>query len=137
MVDDADLPIHSAMIMNPAPDNVEYSLVASIKVPPPITVHLNPITLHLYRHQSNPSNPYIDIDLPAYDLKGNSTISVKSQEVGILDMDEFTKFLTAAVHQETFTLAVKGSTTARLGKLKADVTLDRQIEQPGKWFPGS
>ena len=135
MVDDAALPIHSAMIMYPTPDSVQYSLVASLKVPLSFTVHLDPITLHLYRHESDPDNPYIDVGLPAYDLKGNSTISVEGQEVTILDMDEFTEFLTAAVYQETFLLAAKGSTTAHLGALKADITLDRKIEQPGKSSP--
>ena len=132
MVDDAALPIHSAMIMYPTPDSVEYSLVASLKVPLGFKVHLDPITLHLYRHQSGPENPYIDVNLPEYDLKGNSTISIEGQEVTILDVDEFTEFLAAAVYQETFLLATKGSTTAHLGALKADITLDRQIEQPGK-----
>ncbi|KAL1954132.1 hypothetical protein VTO42DRAFT_1712 [Malbranchea cinnamomea] len=131
MVDDADLPIHSAMIMNPTPDSVDYSLVASISVPKPFTVRIDPITLHLYRDSSSPDNPYISVDLPEYRLKGNTVIEIANQTVKIRNHDEFKAFLKESVYQEKFILAAKGSTTAHLGALKADITLDKKLEEYG------
>ena len=132
MVDDADLPIHEAMIMNPKPDSVEYSLRASIKVPDPFTVRLEPITLHLYQENGSPEKPYINIDLPEYNLKGNSTIEINDQEVKIQDHEEWKAFLKDAVYNEKFVLAAKGETTAHLGALGVDITLDKKLEQYGR-----
>ena len=134
MVDDAHLPIHEAMIMNPKPDSVEYSLRASLKVPDPFTVRLEPITLHLYQESGSPEKPYINIDLPEYSLKGNSTIEINDQEVKIQDHDEWKAFLKDAVYNEKFVLAAKGETTAHLGALAVDITLDKKIEQYGRFL---
>ncbi|KAK2805943.1 hypothetical protein FQN51_008717 [Onygenales sp. PD_10] len=131
MVDDANLPIHSASIMKPTPESVEYSLTASLKVPPPFAVDLDPITLHLYRVQQSADESYIEIPLPQLHLKGNTTIAIEDQQVSILDMKDWTQFLSEAVHQETFILAAKGSTTAHLGALKAGLTLDKQLNLSG------
>lgn len=135
MVDDADLPIHEAMIMNPTPDSVEYSLRASIKVPKPFSVLLDPITLHLYKNGGTPEDPYVDIELPEYYLEGNATIEISDQEVAIQNQDVWKSFLKEAVVNEKFILAAKGSTTAHLGALKADITLDKKIEEFGEQPP--
>jgi hypothetical protein len=132
MVEDSDLPIHSAMLMNPTPTTIQYSLTASLKVPPPFTVRLEPITLNLYQAGGDPETPYTQIRLPEYRLKGNSTISVENQVVEILDVAQFTEFLDSAVNHEKFSLAAKGSTTAHLGALKAKLTLDKVLEQSGE-----
>ncbi|PGH11987.1 hypothetical protein AJ79_04574 [Helicocarpus griseus UAMH5409] len=131
MVDDAELPIHGGMIMKPTPDSVEYSLTASLAVPKPFTVELEPIVLHLYRVQQTPEEAYIDVPLPEMKLKGNAMIDVPATRVPVLDMADWTQFLTEAVHQEKFILAAKGSTTAHLGALKVELTLDKQLELNG------
>lgn len=133
MVDNAQLPIHSARILRPTPDSVEFTLSASLKVPRPFTVRLDPITLSLYRQETNP-NPitYMNVSLPKMSLHGNSSVRVVNQTSKILNHDQFKNFLTSAVYSDTFDMAASGSTTAHLGKLRAKLRLDKVIKMNGK-----
>jgi hypothetical protein len=133
MVDDASLPIHSAMIMNPTPSSVVYSLVASLKVPAGVTIRLEPITLSLYTPDTGPMDPYIQVDLPEYHLKGKTTVAITNQTASILDLEQFQKFLSTAVYSENFTLSAAGSTAAYLGILKAPLKLKKNVQLNGEW----
>ncbi|OAX83922.1 hypothetical protein ACJ72_01713 [Emergomyces africanus] len=131
MVDDASLPVHAGKLMNPMPGSVEYSITASLKVPEPFTVELEPFSLHLYRIQQAPEHAYVDLPLPQLKLKGNSTVEVIDTSVPILHMPDFTKFISEVTHQQNFVLAVEGTTTAYLGKLKAKLMLNKKLELKG------
>jgi hypothetical protein len=132
VVDNANLPIWSARIRHPTPSTVEYSLIASLKVPPPLTVKLDPITLSLFVND-NTSNivPYVNVDLPEYHLHGNTTVAITNQTAAILNKDIFESFLHNAVYSEYFTLSAAGVTNAFLGKLKAHIRLDKSIVLAG------
>jgi hypothetical protein len=134
LVDNTSLPIHSARIMSPTPNSVQYSVVSSLKIPAGVTVDLKPITLNLYTNDTGPDNPYIKVSLPEYHLKGDTTIGVTNQTAKILDQDRFIKFLANAVYSKEFTLSVAGSTTAYLGALKAPVKLKKDVKLLGKNF---
>jgi len=116
--------------MNPTPTSVEYSLIASLKVPVAgLTVRLDPMTLELYNPTTKPNIiPYMQVSLPEYHLKGKTTVAVVNQTAQIENGSQFEEFLTQAIYAENFTLAAKGSTNAYLGKLKAKLTLDKEIE---------
>lgn len=131
MVETTGFPIHEVKIMSPTLNSTVVSLRASIKVPPPFTVHLEPITLQLYRPETTPFTPYIEIPLEAQKLKGNTTISITNQTINILEKREFIEFLRGAVTNEKFVMAARGKTTAKIGALKADITLDKKIELNG------
>lgn len=119
--------------MHPTPDSVEYSLVASLKVPAPFTVRLDPLTLSLFvRGNTSDVVPYINIKLPEYNLHGNTTITITNQTATILDKDIFMSFLHDAVYSEHFKLSASGSSNAHLGKLKAHIHLDKSIEMTGE-----
>lgn len=133
MVKDAQLPISYVRIMQPTPGSVVLSLNASLKIPPPFTIRLEPLTLQLYRPETKPNiKPYINYHLPEQHLKGNATISVVNQTVEIIDVEEFTEMLKNAVYDEKFIMAARGEATAHIGALKAKVTLDKEIELSGK-----
>lgn len=134
MVDTTSFPIHSVSIMSPTLNSTVLSLTASIKVPPPFKVRLEPITLQLYRPEAGSDAPYVNFALEQQILKGNTTIKVVNQTVEIADKQEFIEFLRGAVLNEKFVLAAKGETTAHLGSLKAKVKLDKQIELNGERF---
>jgi hypothetical protein len=70
--------------------------------------------------------------LPETRLKGTSQISAEDQQVDILDAAQFREFISSYVFGETFTLGVKGSTTAHMGKLKSKVTIDKQLKVNGE-----
>jgi hypothetical protein len=97
LVDNANLPIRSARIMHPTPTTVEYSLVASLKVPPPFKVKLDPITLSLFVDNTSSVVPYINVDLPGYNLHGNTTVAITNETAGILNKDIFENFWHDAV----------------------------------------
>lgn len=134
LVDSADLPIHAASIMDPQTGSVRVGLTASLKVPKPFSVDLKPVNLSLFVRPDYDS-PYVVIGLPEYHLKGNSTIAVKDQIVKLEDRTEFITFLHNAVYGKTFKLSARGTTTAWVGKLKAKVTLDKDVELYGTMCP--
>lgn len=117
--------------MNPNPDSVEYSLIASLKVPGGVTVDLKPINLSLYTHEKGRNDPYIQVSLPEYHLKGKTTVKITNQTATILDQDQFTEFLNEAVGAENFTMSAYGTTAAYLGVLKADITLNKNVKLAG------
>lgn len=133
MVNKAALPIWSARIMHPTPTTVEYSLVASLKVPPPFTVELDPLTLSLFVNDNNSKVvPYVNVNLPEYHLHGNTTVAITNQTAGILNKDVFETFLHNAVYSKYFTLSASGATNAHLGKLKAHIHMDKSVQLAGR-----
>ena len=94
---------------------------------------LKPITLSLFTQDTGPLDPYIQVSLPEYHVKGNTTISIVNQTTTILDMGEFEKFLTSAVYSENFTLSAIGSTAGYLGVLKAPIKLNKNVKLTGKF----
>lgn len=119
--------------MSPTLNSTVLSLTASLKIPPPFKVRLEPLTLQLYRPETKPDIiPYVNFALAEQWVKGNTTISVVNQTVEIADKKEFIEFLRGAVLNEKFVLAARGETTAHLGKLKAKVKLDKEIELFGE-----
>ncbi|EQL37894.1 hypothetical protein BDFG_00922 [Blastomyces dermatitidis ATCC 26199] len=131
MVDYTGLPVHAGKLMNPTPDSLDYSISASLKVPAPFIVQLDPLTINLDRAQDTPEQEYVGIPLPRLELKGNPTIELVDETVPILHQVDFTKFLFELTHQRTFVLAVEGITVAYLGKLRAKVKLDKKLELNG------
>ncbi|OCL13904.1 hypothetical protein AOQ84DRAFT_371763 [Glonium stellatum] len=132
LVDSADLPIRSSMIMDPTNGSVIYSLIASLKVPKPFTVKLMPITLSLFRPETEPNIiPYVNVSLPEMKLKGNASVAITNQTATILDKSQFIDFLANAVYSEEFTLAARGETDAYLGKLKAHIHFNKAIKLKG------
>jgi hypothetical protein len=132
LVDNASLPIVSAAIMNPTANSVEYSMVATLNIPKGVTVDLKPITLSLYTPDIGPSDPYIKVNIPEYHLKGKTTLTISNQTAEILDEPQFEKFLQSAVNSVNFTMSAYGTTAAYLGRLKAKLTLKKNVELPGK-----
>ncbi|ELR10037.1 hypothetical protein VC83_07374 [Pseudogymnoascus destructans] len=132
MVNDANLPISSIGLSNPTSNSTEISLQANIKLPTPLSVHINPIPLSLFVNDGTKNIvPYTNIVLPENDLHGNTTLTITDQPAKILDTDIFTKFVHSVVFSEAFTLSVTGSANAYVGKLKARVHLQKDIQLTG------
>lgn len=119
--------------MKPTPHSVEYSLVASLKVPAGLTVVLKPFNLSLYTPTSGPKQPYIKVALPEYHLRGKEIIQIENQTAEILDKPQMINFLDEAVGAKNFTLSAYGHTAAYLGVLKAPIKLQKNIEMPGMY----
>ncbi|KAH8699234.1 hypothetical protein BGW36DRAFT_426906 [Talaromyces proteolyticus] len=131
MVNNADLPIYSVMIMSPRPDNVIVSLQAGLTVPAGISVNLESITLSLFNRNVTPFQPYVAVNVPGQHLKGRSHVDISNQTVTILNKSQFVAFLREVVYSKCFTLSAKGSTTAHIGALKVPLTLNKDVQLNG------
>ncbi|KFY28060.1 hypothetical protein V493_03118 [Pseudogymnoascus sp. VKM F-4281 (FW-2241)] len=132
MVNDANLPISLIGLSNPTPNSTEISLQASIKLPTPLSVHINPVPLSLFVNDGTKNIvPYTNVVLPENDLRGNTTLAFTNQPAEILDRVIFKGFVHSVVFSDAFTLSVSGSTNAYVGKLKARVHLQKDIQLAG------
>ena len=90
------------------------------------------MTLSLYTPDTGPKDPYIQVTLPEYHLKGATTVTITNETATILDEPQFEKFLASAVGAENFTIAAYGTTNAFLGILKAPITLKKNVPLNGE-----
>ena len=59
-------------------------------------------------------------------------MAITNQVAPILDVEAFEEFLQNAVYSDTFTLWAAGSTNAYLGKLKANINLNKGVNLTGQ-----
>ncbi|KAH8425140.1 DUF3712 domain-containing protein [Aspergillus melleus] len=131
IVNDTDLPVYSAEILDPKPDRFTFSLNTALDIPAGLSVRTDPLTLRLFNRAVKPILPYLSVDLLGYNLKGHTKMEVTQHDTIVENEDEWVEALTQAVYSKRFKLSAKGSTTAHLGALKADLTLDKDVELDG------
>ncbi|KAJ5718842.1 uncharacterized protein N7483_009924 [Penicillium malachiteum] len=131
VVDDTDLPIYSAEILDPTPSSVSFVLHTSLKIPLGLRIRINAFNLSLFNRDVQPMTPYITVKLPSYSLKGHTAMTIEQHNTLILNESQFLDTLTDAVYQERFTMSAKGSTVGHLGALNAPLTLNKDIELNG------
>ncbi|CAG7953402.1 unnamed protein product [Penicillium nalgiovense] len=131
LVDDTDLPVYSAEILDPKPDEVNFVLHTSINIPLSLRVRTDPLSLNLFNRDVKPMKEYLTVDMPAYSLKGKTNLDITKNGTKILDQEEFMHTLEKAVYNERFTMSAKGSTNGHLGALKVPLTFDKDIELDG------
>lgn len=134
IVDQTDLPVHAAEILDPTPESVTFTLHTSLAVPK-LRIHIDPLTLTLFNRDVTPMQPYLKVPLPSYNLKGTTSISVTRNDSQILDESQLVTALTRAVYQRRFVLSAKGSTMGHLGALNAHLKLDKDVELNGMLAP--
>lgn len=108
-----------------------FSLGASLNVPKPFTVGLDPLNLSLFVRDVKPEVPYVYLQLPAQKLHGNSTFYIASQRANIVSSTQWLSFLNDSLYNEDLTLSAKGETTAHFGALKAKLKLDKNVKIKG------
>jgi hypothetical protein len=131
LVDDTDLPVYSAEILDPKPDEVNFILHTSINIPLSLRVRTDPLSLDLFNRDVKPMKKYLTVDMPAYSLKGKTNLDITKNDTKILDQEEFMHTLEKAVYNERFTMSAKGSTNGHLGALKVPLAFDKDIELDG------
>lgn len=131
IVDDTNLPVYSAQILDPKTHQVSFTLDTSLNIPMGLRIRTDPLDLSLFNRDVQPMQPYLTVSLPSYSLKGNTNMTVTKNNTDILNEDQFIKTLTQAVYNKKFKMSAKGSTVGHLGALKAPLTLDKDIELDG------
>jgi hypothetical protein len=136
LVKKQELMLWDASLLQPSPDMITFKLNSTITVPKPFTVVLDPLNMSLFIRDSEEHQPYAYLLLPKVKLHGNATIDLPPQRTRLVNQTQWLTFLNASVYSEELTLAAKGKTTGHFGKLKASLTLDKDIRIKG-WLTGA
>ncbi|KAJ5657052.1 hypothetical protein N7507_009002 [Penicillium longicatenatum] len=131
IVDNTDLPIYSAEILDPKAESVSFTLHTSLSVPVGLQIRTNAFDLSLFDRDVKPIQPYLNVGLPSYTLKGNTDMILTQNDTTILDQAQFVRTLSQAVYNERFTMSAKGKTVGHLGEIKAPFTLNKDIKLDG------
>lgn len=124
------LPVYSAGLTNPTPDQIDVSLHSSLHVPAGLSARMDAQTLGFYI-DAHEKMPFLEVDLPEYYLKGTSQLIITNQTRPILNQTAFTSFLINSLNTRNFTMYVRSKTTIHLGSLKTKVDINKGIRIPG------
>lgn len=132
MVNGANIPVSAIVFAEPSADSARISLNASIKLPTPLTVRIDPLPLDLFVEDSS-SNivPYTNVTIPANKLQGNTSLDF-ADELGVIkNKTIFADFVRSIIFSETFSLSVTGTTHAYVSALKANIHLKKNLSLKG------
>jgi hypothetical protein len=105
IVDNSKLQVHSASVLDPKPDTVTFTVDTSLDIPLALKVQTRPFNASLFNHDEKPIEPYFNVALPTFDLKGGTNmISLTQHDNKILNLHQFVNTLTTAVYQERFVI---------------------------------
>ncbi|KAL2222674.1 hypothetical protein M432DRAFT_527064, partial [Thermoascus aurantiacus ATCC 26904] len=127
VVDDSTLTITSAMIMQPRPDSVNLTMFSRLVLPFGIPIRVDAMTLNMFIRELHPFAPYAQLYLPEATIHKSIVQGVKNQHTPILNMTGWETFVQHAVNDKQGPVSLKGTTISHIGKLKAKVTLDKDV----------
>ncbi|PLN84722.1 hypothetical protein BDW42DRAFT_199218 [Aspergillus taichungensis] len=128
VLDDSDLVLVNAQVMQPRPDSVMLSLQSALKLPIGVPVRIEPITLELFNRRNPGNNTWAKAYLPSAIVHGNTTMGVTNQ-LTPLDAKQWMDYVHSVVFEKHAPLSVRGGTNSFLGKLKSYVVMNKDIEQ--------
>ncbi|KAL1963085.1 hypothetical protein VTN77DRAFT_8731 [Rasamsonia byssochlamydoides] len=121
------LTIESAEILQPRADNVVLTMIASIYIPGGFTVKTDPTTLDMYIPGPGPIAPFGQLFLPENTVHGNTSMGVRNQLTPLINQSAWQEFVNNTVFLDNGPLGLYGHIRAHLGKLSADLTLQKAV----------
>jgi uncharacterized protein DUF3712 len=131
MINSSDLPIRTGTIRALDAGTIEFSATVGLSVPAGFTVTIEPTTLSFFNRDADPYRPWVDVSLGEQRVSGESNLAVDRYVAAIKDEDEFGRFLDQLFASDTTVVSGRADTRVRLGALKADITLDKDIVVSG------
>ncbi|KAF7172113.1 hypothetical protein CNMCM5623_004378 [Aspergillus felis] len=128
VVNNSDLVLVDANVMQPRPDSVILTMQSALKLPIGLPVRIDPITLDLFNRDEPGNGTWAKLYLNGTTISGNTTLGVTNQFTP-LNADQWAKYVRSVVFEEHAPLSLKGTTMSYLGKLKSRVTMDKTIKQ--------
>ncbi|KAH1305382.1 hypothetical protein KXX17_000996 [Aspergillus fumigatus] len=128
VVNNSNLVLVDASVMQPRPDSVILTMQSALKLPIGLPVRIDPIILDLFNRGESGNSTFAKLYLNGTTISGNTTLGVTSQFTP-LNVDQWTKYVRGVVFEEHAPLSLKGTTMSYLGKLKSRVTMDKTIKQ--------
>lgn len=131
VVDNSNLKLLSAQIMEPRPDSVLMSIKSSIKLPIALPVRINPLTLDLLVRDLPGNNTYAKVYIPESTIKTKATLGEDKQPTP-LNVPVWSHYVNQVMFQKKVPLSVHGRTLQHLGELHSMITMDKDIQLQGK-----
>jgi hypothetical protein len=133
LLNKGNITITSAQILQPHADNVMLTMTASIYIPGGFTVGTDPSTLEMFVPGSGPIAPFGHLYLPERTIHGNTTTGVTNQLTPILNQTSWQQFVTNTIMLQGGPLGLDGNVHIHLGKLNADLTLNKAVWSNGQY----
>lgn len=127
IVDDTNLPIYGGTLMAVSDDSVRIGLNTALSVPGGLSVGLDALELWLYNKDTDGFKPWSMVPLDKRTVSGRTEINVENQLVGVGDRDELHTWLSGMLYNDTAEISARGNTTAHLGALNFDISLDKTV----------
>jgi len=118
--------------MQPRPDSVNLTMFSKLVLPFGIPIRVDAMTLNMFIRELHPFAPYAQLYLPEATIHKSIVQGVKNQHTPILNMTGWETFVQHAVNDKQGPVSLKGTTISHIGKLKAKVTLDKDVWSNGK-----
>lgn len=114
--------------MQPRPSSIMLSFKSSLKLPVGIPVWIEPFSLDIINRDVPGNNTWAKAYLPETDVKGSAIIGIKNQHTD-LNLEQWLHYINNAIFAANTPLSVKGTIDSFIGKLKAHISIDKDIEQ--------
>ena len=130
VVNNSDLVLLSARLMDPTPSSVVMTIKSAIKLPIALPVRVNAFPMSLLVRDMPGNNTYAKVYLPDSVIHGNTTLG-EENHLTPLNLPVWRQYVRNVLFQETVPLSLHGRTEQHLGELHSMVTLNKDVPLNG------
>lgn len=106
----------------------------TLTVPIPFPVLLQPMVVRLCRNGHAPDDPFLEVALPACQIRRSTEIEVNGKTTNVLNMKQFGDLLNDAMFNESVMLGINGSAKVQFHGVTSRLHLDDRVEVKGESF---
>ncbi|KAB8199462.1 hypothetical protein BDV34DRAFT_231199 [Aspergillus parasiticus] len=130
ILNQSNLVLTSADIMNPRPHSVNLTINSTLHLPVDIPVRIDPLTLNLGSGPGSSNSPFAQVYIPGTTVGGTAVLGVQSQTTQ-LNNQQWLEYVRSMIFEETVVMSVVARVNTFLGILKSNVVFNKEIEQKG------
>lgn len=104
----------------------------TLTLPVPFSVLLEPMVARLCRDGHAPDDPFLELTLPACEIKRSTEIEVSGKTTNVLNMEQFGDFINDVMFNESVMLGINGSAKAQFRGIKSRLQLNDHVEVKGE-----
>lgn len=90
------------------------------------------MVVRLCRNGHAPDNPFLELTLPACEIRRSTDIEVTGETTNVLNMAQFEDFINDVMFNEMVMLGINGSAKAHFRGVRSRLQLDDHIEVMGE-----
>ena len=130
----SSLVLLSTSLQNPTSNTIDFSMRVTLTLPVPFPVLLQPMVVRLCRTGHAHDDPFLEVTLPACQIKRSTEIEVSGKRTNVLNMKQFGDFINDVMFNESVMLGINGSAKAQFHGVKSRLHLDDHVEVTGEAF---